>query len=164
MILPFLISLYQPPMICTAVDGDTLRGPEIGRVRLLGIDAPEMAGHCRKGRVCAFGHPVQSKTHLAKLVRRGVIILLVTRDRYGRTVAQVYVGRKNIACEQLPPEAYFSDEFKRDAVAQITERGYPVAEVSQRLGVSQHSLYAWKRQLAQQVSGDAMHCGLSSKT
>jgi hypothetical protein len=27
----------------------------------------------------------------------------------------------------------FSDEFKRDAVAQITERGYPVAEVSQRL-------------------------------
>ncbi len=29
----------------------------------------------------------------------------------------------------------FSDEFKRDAVVQITERGYPVAEVSQRLGV-----------------------------
>ena len=37
----------------------------------------------------------------------------------------------------------FTDEFKRDAVAQITERGYPVAEVSQRLGVSPHSLYAW---------------------
>ena len=49
----------------------------------------------------------------------------------------------------------FSDEFKRDAVAQITERGYPVAEVSQWLGVSQHSLYAWKRQLGRQVSGDA---------
>lgn len=39
----------------------------------------------------------------------------------------------------------FSDEFKRDAVRQITERGYPVAEVSQRLGVSQYSLYAWKK-------------------
>ena len=49
----------------------------------------------------------------------------------------------------------FSDEFKRDAVAQITERGYPVGEVSQRLGVSAHSLYAWKRQLAKVVSGDA---------
>jgi len=36
----------------------------------------------------------------------------------------------------------FSDEFKRDAVAQITERGYRVAEASERLGVSQHSLYA----------------------
>ena len=49
----------------------------------------------------------------------------------------------------------FSDEFKRDAVAQITERGYRVAEVSQRLGVSPHSLYAWKRQFTRQVSGDA---------
>ena len=28
----------------------------------------------------------------------------------------------------------FNDDFKRDAVAQITERGYPVSEVSQRLG------------------------------
>lgn len=42
-------------------------------------------------------------------------------------------------------KAKFSDDFKRDAVVQITERGYPIAEVSKRLGVSQHSLYAWKR-------------------
>lgn len=49
----------------------------------------------------------------------------------------------------------FSDEFKRDAVSQITERGYPVAEVSQRLGVSPHSLYAWKKQFAKVVSGEA---------
>ncbi|MCR4378454.1 MAG: transposase [Rhodospirillales bacterium] len=28
----------------------------------------------------------------------------------------------------------FSDEFKRDAVSQITERGYPVSEVSERFG------------------------------
>lgn len=47
----------------------------------------------------------------------------------------------------------FSDEFKRDAVAQIIERGYPVAEVSERLGVSQHSLYVWKRQFAQLSTG-----------
>ncbi|MCC0014688.1 MAG: IS3 family transposase [Rhodobiaceae bacterium] len=45
-------------------------------------------------------------------------------------------------------KANFSDDFKRDAVAQITERGYPVAEVSQRLGVSPHSLYAWKKKFS----------------
>ena len=33
----------------------------------------------------------------------------------------------------------YSDEFKRDAVHQIRVRGYPVREVSQRLGVSTHS-------------------------
>lgn len=49
----------------------------------------------------------------------------------------------------------FSDEFKRDAVVQIMERGYPVAEVSQRLGVSPHSLYARKKQFAKVASGDA---------
>jgi transposase len=45
-------------------------------------------------------------------------------------------------------KANFNDDFKRDAVAQITERGYPVAEVSKRLGVSPHWLYAWKRTFA----------------
>lgn len=48
----------------------------------------------------------------------------------------------------------FSDEFKRDAVAQITERGYPVAEVSRRLGVSQHSLYAWKKKFSKPSGSD----------
>jgi len=45
----------------------------------------------------------------------------------------------------------FSDEFKRDAVRQITERGYPVSEVSQRLGVSAHSLYARRKKYASDV-------------
>jgi len=49
----------------------------------------------------------------------------------------------------------FTEDFKRDAVAQITERGYPVAEVSQRLGVSPHSLYAWKKKFSKASgSGD----------
>ncbi|HFP2661859.1 TPA: IS3 family transposase [Escherichia coli] len=39
----------------------------------------------------------------------------------------------------------FTHEFKEEAVRQITERGYSVAEVSDRLGVSAHSLYKWLR-------------------
>lgn len=42
----------------------------------------------------------------------------------------------------------FSDDFKRDAVHQITVRGYPVREVSERLGVSTHSLYKWMKTYA----------------
>ncbi|MBE5528297.1 transposase [Laribacter hongkongensis] len=37
----------------------------------------------------------------------------------------------------------FTPEFKEEAVKQVTERGYSVAEVSARLGVSSHSLYKW---------------------
>ena len=39
----------------------------------------------------------------------------------------------------------YSDEFKRDAAQQIAVRGYPVREVSRRLGVSSHALYKWLR-------------------
>lgn len=34
----------------------------------------------------------------------------------------------------------FNNDFKRNAVAQITERDYAVAEVSKQLGVIPHSL------------------------
>ncbi len=34
-------------------------------------------------------------------------------------------------------KANFTEDFKRDAVLQVTERGYPVAEVAARLGISE---------------------------
>jgi transposase len=43
----------------------------------------------------------------------------------------------------------YSDEFKRDAVQQIRVRGYPVREVSRRLGVSSHALDKWMKLFAE---------------
>jgi transposase len=43
----------------------------------------------------------------------------------------------------------YAEEFKIEAVKQITERRYPVAEVSARLGMSQHSLYEWVKSYSQ---------------
>jgi len=43
--------------------------------------------------------------------------------------------------EAIKAKVHFTDEFKRDAVAQIVERSFSAAEVSKQLGVSQHSLY-----------------------
>jgi len=37
----------------------------------------------------------------------------------------------------------FTPEFKQEAVRQVVDRGYSVAEVSARLGVWSHSLYKW---------------------
>jgi transposase len=58
-----------------------------------------------------------------------------------------------------------SEDFKRDAVhplsgsglpanheKKITVRGYPVREVSRRLGVSTHSLYKWLKLFAVSAS------------
>lgn len=49
----------------------------------------------------------------------------------------------------------YSDEFKRDAVQQITVRGYPVREVARRLGVSSHSLYKWLKLFGEPVAKPA---------
>jgi len=38
----------------------------------------------------------------------------------------------------------YTEEFKRDAVAQVTDRGYSVKDVASRLGISTKSLYDWK--------------------
>lgn len=43
----------------------------------------------------------------------------------------------------------YTDEFKAEAVKQITERGHGVLEVAKRLGVSDKSLYAWLKRSQQ---------------
>jgi transposase len=40
----------------------------------------------------------------------------------------------------------YSAEFKGEAVRQVTQRGYSVREVAERVGVSEHSLYKWVRE------------------
>ena len=43
----------------------------------------------------------------------------------------------------------FTEEFKLEAIKLITERQYSITEVSARLGVSTHSLYAWVKKYDQ---------------
>ena len=37
----------------------------------------------------------------------------------------------------------YTEEFKKDAVCQVTDRGHSVLDVSRRLGVSTKSMYDW---------------------
>jgi transposase len=57
----------------------------------------------------------------------------------------------------------YTEEFKVEALKQITERGYSVLEVAERLGISTKSLYHWRSQLddnkkvvARKVSDDSV--------
>lgn len=85
---------------CVATDGDSLRcGAE--RVRLLGVDAPEM-GRCATGRRCAPGDPIASRDNLRRLVNgKPIRVDRVGQDRYGRTLAVVYAGGLDLSCAQL---------------------------------------------------------------
>lgn len=85
---------------CRAVDGDTLRcGRE--RIRLLGIDAPELPGHCRRGRRCVAGNPFASRASLARAATGQLAIERVGSDRYGRTLGLVRGPNGDLSCWQL---------------------------------------------------------------
>ena len=85
---------------CRVVDGDTLRCGE-ERIRLLGIDAPELPGHCRRGRNCAPGDPVASTEGLRAAMIGRLTILRVGTDRYGRTLGAVSASGRDLSCRQL---------------------------------------------------------------
>ncbi|WP_292632828.1 thermonuclease family protein [Novosphingobium sp. 28-62-57] len=89
---------------CTTVrviDGDTF-ACDGRRIRLQGIDAPELAGHCRPGRQCTPGDGAASSESLARLVQwNAVQCRAVDVDSYGRTVARCTAGKKDLSCAQL---------------------------------------------------------------
>ena len=39
----------------------------------------------------------------------------------------------------------YTPKFKDEAVRQVVERGYAVKEVAERLGISEASLYTWRK-------------------
>jgi micrococcal nuclease len=82
------------------VDGDSLRCGDT-RVRLLGIDAPEIS-QCPHWRVCVAGDGQASKRSLKAGISYGPVRYEpVVVDRFGRTVAVVYAGGVNLSCWQL---------------------------------------------------------------
>ncbi len=89
---------------CSAVsvtDGDTFRCDGT-RVRMQGIDAPELPGHCREGRDCVAGDPWASTSNLQRLIGTGPVICRTTdTDSYGRTVARCFAGDTDLSCEQV---------------------------------------------------------------
>ena len=104
-VAPSIAPILQPAygstvQDCTVTDGDTIRcGDE--RIRLLGIDAPELPGHCSRNRQCAPGDPYASKANLASAMTGELRIERVDEDRYGRTLAIVSGDRGDLSCWQL---------------------------------------------------------------
>ena len=47
----------------------------------------------------------------------------------------------------------YTEAFKRDAVALVTEQGYKVAEAARSLGINSNQLGRWKRAFTEETSG-----------
>jgi endonuclease YncB( thermonuclease family) len=92
------------PLACTStrvIDGDTFDCAGT-RIRLQGIDTPEMPGHCRRGRDCTPGDPYEASANLERLIASGPVNCVGEKlDHYGRTVARCTAGEVDLSCAQL---------------------------------------------------------------
>lgn len=81
------------------IDGDTLHCGST-RIRLLGIDTPEMS-ECRPGYRCVEGDPHAAKDKLIALSRGEVTCRAVEKDHYGRTVARCEAKGVDFSCAMV---------------------------------------------------------------
>src|SRR3954465_2162256 len=108
-----------PPVATRNTDGDTLWLSDIGKVRLIGIDTPEVFG-----RAECFGHAASAFT--ARVLPPGQTVRsrlgVDPRDRYGRALAYLYLEDGRMFNELLaelgyatpltiPPNVDFADRF-----------------------------------------------------
>ena len=72
--------------------------------------------------------------------------LLVHRARRQINLDTLFnkIGSKEDAMSRV----IYTEEFRRDAVAQVKDRGYSVLEVPERLEISNKSLYTWINQFS----------------
>ncbi|MBW6416670.1 thermonuclease family protein [Celeribacter sp. PS-C1] len=99
------------------VDGDTLAIGEI-KIRLHGIDAPELSQSCSDMRGESWACGDWSKAVLARLAVGEVACVEKARDRYGRTVAVCYGDAGDLNAEMVRAgAAYAYAKYSRDYVA-----------------------------------------------
>jgi len=92
------------------IDGDSIRCRNLGEIRLLGIDAPDYrdsppcVGHYGN-HICDDAAAKAAKQALIRLKLQMPYVqwqaLPITRDRYGRLVAEVRAGSIDLSCYQL---------------------------------------------------------------
>lgn len=108
----------RPCTIELVVDGDTIRCAELGAVRLIGIDAPEME-HGNAGAI--------ARAALERLIASGTTVQLEVdvqgRDRYRRVLAYVWRDRRQVNYQMVragwasiatyPPNVRYVEAFTR---------------------------------------------------
>jgi endonuclease YncB( thermonuclease family) len=86
--------------VASITDGDTFRCADGTRVRLAGIDAPEVSA-CAKGRQCVAGDGQASRRSLASYVSGRMLRCQPVGTSYKRVVAFCSRGPMDLSCAQV---------------------------------------------------------------
>jgi len=110
------ISVYADQL--TVTDGDTIRiGEE--RIRFSGIDAPELKQTCLYQEIEFNCGEFSRDLIIEKIANKEVSCIRESKDQYGRTLAECFVGKESLS-RYLVREGYafayrkYSDKFIND--------------------------------------------------
>ena len=120
--LTFLITLFLNYSVyadqLTVTDGDTIRiGEE--RIRFNGIDAPELKQTCLYQEIEFNCGEFSKDLLIEKIANKEVSCIRESKDQYGRTLAECFVGTESLS-SYLVREGYafayrkYSDKFIAD--------------------------------------------------
>jgi endonuclease YncB( thermonuclease family) len=101
--------------VATITDGDTLRCTNGTRVRLAGIDAPEIS-ECARGRQCAAGDGLASKRSLASFATGQTLRCNPVGTSYKRVVAFCSASGLDLSCAQVKAKKAVARYSNRDRV------------------------------------------------
>ena len=120
--LTFLFTLFLTNSVyadqLTVTDGDTIRiGEE--RIRFSGIDAPELKQTCLYQEIEFNCGEFSKNLLIEKIANQEVSCIKESKDQYGRTLAECFVGKESLS-SYLVREGYafayrkYSDKFIAD--------------------------------------------------
>ena len=120
--LTFLCTLFLTNSVyadqLTVTDGDTIRiGEE--RIRFSGIDAPELKQTCLYQEIEFNCGEFSKNLLIEKIANQEVSCIRESKDQYGRTLAECFVGKESLS-SYLVREGYafayrkYSDKFIAD--------------------------------------------------
>jgi len=155
--LLLLVSVMWAPPAATAItgpayaiDGDTIALGGM-RIRLFGIDAPELGQTCGGHRRSAWPCGRWAAAHLARLVADGGVVCHARgHDSYGRVLAVCTAGGREINAEMV--RAGLAWAFDRYAQSYVADEA---AARSRRLGIWRDLAEPpWRYRAQRSVEGD----------
>ena len=105
--------LREKSLVTQVVDGDTFQLKSGERVRLMGVDAPEIE-HC--------GGPEAKKVLAGLILNKNVNVEETVKEKYGRTMALVYVDGK-LVNKMMLEQGWGVPDYRKNSQRDILTTG-----------------------------------------
>lgn len=158
-VLAYLLSAAAITGMAQVADGDTLRVDGI-RIRLSGVDAPELSQRCGSGSQAVACGTMAAQWLRERVEGRALTCTVVDSDRYGRSVAVCRTGGRDIGSDLV--EAGWATAYRRYSLAYVREedRARYARRGIWRLGFEQPAQYRQERRMADVPAAPDPNCAI----